>query len=314
MRAISGGGAFTYGNITDINANFSEVQGIDLWVRPQVGSDANVGTYDKPFKTLTGLAAVGAMVPFTKIGLQGVLKENFVAPAVSDISIIGVANQPRQATSSGVPNGGGATWMNPGTVAQALVEVGASNALKSQSWRFQNIFFGQAGVAPCMILNRTIAGSDSSHAAVLGCTFTAPGVAAAIGISTGEILRLLVDGCQFYDFNGAAAYAIRANIAGGIANPPYLQWQILNSMFTNNVNNIVGALRNATITGNSVMVLGRTQTTTISIGLSGGANNTVMDNNIGDNLTGAGASYTGGTNDAWCNKYRDDGFGSGVPS
>jgi hypothetical protein len=319
MYTITGGGQFSRTNINQINSNFSELQGAanaapDIWVRPQYGNNNNVGSYDKPFATMAG--ASRAFEPGIVIGLQGVLKENFVAPLINDVTIVGLANQPRQATSSGIPNGGGATWMNPSTVASPLLHIGSSTmgTAKSQAWTVSNVFFGQAGVAANVIVDRGVGGNDASHAAFYGCAFTALGIAGGIGLSTGEIIRLIVDGCQFYDFTGAAAYGIRANIAGGIANPPYLQWQITNSLFTNNVNNLVGALRNATITGNSFMVLGRTQTTTVSIGLTGGANNTVMDNNIGDNLTGAAASYTGGTNDAWCNKYRDDGFGSGVPS
>lgn len=314
MNIITGGGSFTSRNISDINGNFSELQSVDVWVRPQFGNDTNVGSFDKPFATMAGCSR--AFKPGIRIGLQGVLKENFVAPLINDVSIYGYANQPRQATSSGTPNGGGATWMNPSTVASPLLHIGSSamGVAKSQAWSLNNIFFGQAGVAANVIVDRGVGGNDASHASFYGCTFTAAGIAAGIGISTGEIIRLIVSGCQFYDFTGAAAYAIRANIAGGIANPPYLQWEIANSRFTNNVNNIVGALRNADIHDNCFQVLGRTQTTTINIGLTGGANNNVMANRIGDNLTGAAASYTGGTNDSWCNMYRDDGFGSGVPS
>lgn len=319
FNPITGGGVFTNKNISDINANFSAITDtIDVWVSPQSATAVTVGggTFARPYDSMTSLNAAGAMRAGVTIGLVGVLKENFVAPCVNDVTIVGVANQPRQATSSGVPNGGGATWMNPSTVASPLLHIGssASGVTKSQAWSLQNIFFAQAGVAPNVIVDRGVGGNDASHASFYGCSFSAGGIAAGIGISTGEILRLIVQGCEFYDFNGAAAYAIRANIAGGIANPPYLQWKIQGNYFTNNVNNLVGALRNATITGNSFEVLGRTQTTTISVGLTGGANNTVMGNYMGDNLTGAGASYSGGTNDSWCNMYRDDGFGSGVPS
>lgn len=316
MQQVSGGGAFTRANIAAINSNFTSVGGIDLWVRPQAvgASNTNVGSYDKPFATMTGLAAAGAMVPGVTIGLQGVLKEIFVAPAVNDITIVGVANQPRQATSDGVPNGGGATWMNPGTVASALVTCGSLGTDNGQAWTFKNIFFGQAGSAACVIMNRTLAGADSSHSAFYNCTFTAPGVNSGIGLSCGEILRLIVDHCQFYDFNGTTARAIYANIAGGIANPPYLEWQITNNTFTNNVNHIVGALRNAVITGNNINLIGKTQTTTGMILLAGGANNIVMGNNIADASAGPSVgTYTGGTADAWFNNY-NDGAVAGVPS
>lgn len=314
LQPVTGGGVFSRQNINQINENFAALSQPDVWIRPQYGNNNNVGSFDQPFATMAGCAR--ALEPGIVIGLQGVLKENFVAPLVNDVTIVGMANQPRQATSSGVPNGGGATWMNPGTVASPLLHIGSSTmgTAKSQGWKVMNVFFGQAGAAANVIVDRGVGGNDASHAAFYNCAFSAGGVAGGIGLRTGEIIRLIVDGCEFYDFNGAAAYAIYANIAGGIANPPYLQWKITNNVFVNNVNNLVGALRNATITGNNFQSIGRSQTTTISIGLSGGANNTVMGNWIGDQLTGATATFTGGTTDKWCNYYSDDGCGSGVPS
>jgi hypothetical protein len=314
VTGINGGAFLPQVGAAAASGVVTDLRGIDVWIRPQAGSDNNLGTYDSPFATFSGMNAVGAIVPGITIGLSGVLKENFVAPAINDVRVVGYANQPRQATSGGVPNGGGATWMNPGTVASALVTLGSLGTDNGQAWQFENIFFGQAGAAPNVIATRTVAGGDSSHCSFYNCVFTAPGVAAGIGLSCGEIIKLIVRNCQFYDFNGAAAYGIRANIAGGIANPPYLQWQLTGNTFVNNVNNLVGALRNASITGNTFESIGRTQTTTISIGLTGGANNTVMGNFIGDQLTGATASFTGGTTDKWCNYYSDDGCGSGVPS
>ena len=63
MYTITGGGSFTRTNIDQINSNFSELSGsagagsasgLSVWVRPSYGNNNNVGTYDKPFATLSG--------------------------------------------------------------------------------------------------------------------------------------------------------------------------------------------------------------------------------------------------------------------
>lgn len=311
MIPIVGGGAFTARNIADINNNFAALQEVDLWVRPQAGN-ANTadGSYDRPFVTMT--AAAAAMTHGMVVGLEGVLKENFVAPDLNDITIRGYANQPRQATDNGVANGGGATWLNPGTVASPLVHV-ASGALDkpSQAWRFENIFFNNAGDAPCLKLDRKVTGADSSHASVYGCWFTG----ADCGIQTGEIINLTVDGCLFFDFVGAGDCGIEASVGGGIANPPYLQWVISNNRFINNVDHVVGALRNATIYNNNFVIVGRTITTTIALSLDGGAGNSVYNNMFNRPLaTSPNATlYVGGTGDVWSNNYGSDDIFFGVP-
>jgi hypothetical protein len=63
MQVITGGGAFTAGNISAINNNCSELQSINVWVRPQAGSNTGnssnlpLGSYDNPYATMGGLAA-----------------------------------------------------------------------------------------------------------------------------------------------------------------------------------------------------------------------------------------------------------------
>ena len=131
----------------------------------------------------------------------------------------------------------------------------------------------------------------------------------------GEIINLTVDGCLFFDFVGAGDTGIEASIAGGIANPPYLQWVIRNNRFVNNVNHVVGALRNATISGNNFVVIGRTVTTTICLSLASGANNSVFNNmfNRPLNTSPNATLYAGGTNDVWSNNYGSDAIFFGVP-
>lgn len=310
LRTITGGGTFSRQNISDINANFSEVSQPDVWLRPQAATPGADGSYEKPFGSMAGLSRI--LEPGLVIGLEGVLFENYVAPAINDITIRGYANQPRQATDSGVANGGGATWLNPASVASPLIDIGNYAQDKpSQAWRFENIFFNNAGDAACVKLQRLITGSDSSHASFYGCKFTG----ADSGIQTGEIINLTVEDCTFFDFVGAGDTGIEASIAGGIANPPYLAWVLKNNNFYNNVNHVVGALRNATITGNNFQIIGRTITTTIALSLSGGANNSVFRNTFNRPLnTSPNATlYVGGTNDVWSNNDGSDAQFYGVP-
>ncbi len=312
MESITGTGAFDAQAASAINRNFQNVpNGFDLWVRPQnVSGNGQTGTYTQPFQSFA--AAGGALRAGMTIGFQGVTKENWSAPVVNDINIVGVAQQPRQATDDGVANGGGATWLNPATVASPLVDLaGNTSNAPTQAWRFQNIFFNNAGAAACVRLQRLITGSDSSHASFYGCWFTG----ADSGIQTGEIINLTVDGCLFFDFTGAGDCGIEASIAGGIANPPYLQWVISNNRFVNNVDHIIGALRNATIFNNNFVIVGRTITTTIALSLDGGAGNSVYNNMFNrPTATSPNATlYVGGTGDIWSNNYGSDAIFFGVP-
>jgi len=304
MQDIVGTGAFDAQAASKINSNFLNIQGYDLWVRPQnVSGNGQTGTYTQPFQSFA--AAGGALRAGMVVGFQGVTKENWATPVVNDITIVGVSDQPRQATDDGVANGGGATWLNPSTVASPLVDLaGNTSNAPTQAWRFQNIFFNNAGDAACVRLQRLITGSDSSHASFYGCKFTG----ADSGIQTGEIIFLTVIGCTFFDFVGTTDTAIEASIAGGIANPPYLGWVIQNNVFTNNVNHIVGALRNATITGNSFSWKGRSVTTTLQLDLTNGINNIVMGNYFGvahAETGSAGMFLPQNTLNSWLNFYRD---------
>ena len=97
-QTITATGSFDAAAATAINTNFQNIQGFDLWVRPQnVSGNGETGTYTQPFSSFT--AAGGALRAGMTIGFQGVTKENWTAPVVNDIRIVGVANQPRQATA-----------------------------------------------------------------------------------------------------------------------------------------------------------------------------------------------------------------------
>ncbi len=314
LQTILGGGAFTQGNINAINSNFAALQNIDVWVRPQYGSNSGNGSvkyphgsYNNAYATMAGVAS--ALRPGLVIGLQGVLFENYVAPAINDITIVGVANQPRQATDSGVANGGGATWLNPGTVASALVDIGNYTQDKpSQAWRFQNIFFNNAGDAPCVTLRRKLTGADSSHASFYGCRMSG----ADSGIHSIEASFVTVVGCDFYNFTGSTDCAIESVAGDGVALP--LQWTIDGNRFFNNYAHIVAPLSSGTVTNNIFGWKGSSVTSTVQVHLDGGGKNNVVMKNMFQmaESTGTATMFGGGTDDGWFNNYAD-GAVSGVP-
>jgi hypothetical protein len=97
------------------------------------------------------------------IVLGGVLREQAIAPLdVYDVTIIGAANNPRQATSGGVPTGGGASWLAPTSpvALQALLEIRAAG------WSINNIQFTPTTSAAAVRLTRSavIDTIDASHA------------------------------------------------------------------------------------------------------------------------------------------------------
>lgn len=315
QQTITGGGSFTQGNINAINSNFTALQDIDLWVRPQYGtSNGNgstkfpLGSYDNPYSTMAALTS--RIVPGIVIGLQGVLQEYWSPPNVADVTIRGVANYPRQATTSGVPNGGGATWLSPSTV----VNTSALCNVIGQSWRFENIYFNNAGTtAPCVML--TVSGTgdppvdpDASGASFEGCVFT--GTDDGIS-STGLPNFVQINNCTFFNFAGTGDTAISYAVGAGLKT--LWQWSITNCRFENNVHNIVAALNGANVHGNTFHYIGNTVTSTSLVILTNGKNNNVMLNKFTmAESTGTATIFQGGTNDAWFNYYAD-GAVAGVP-
>jgi hypothetical protein len=308
LATISGGGALTFKNIADINANFAAVQVPDIWVRPQYGNDSTGdGSYAKPFATMSGTARV--LAAGMVVGIEGVLFEEYTGPIIGDVTLLGMANQPRQATTSGAPNGGGATWLSPSGGTGNLLTI------QGQGWRVENVFFNNTATGSTtadVVLSRAgdpPTAADASHAAFVGCKFTGGNYGIRDDGGAGFVL---IDGCTFFNFVGSGDTAIKSTSTSQ-ANP--LQWHVRNSYFFNNVNHIVTPLVGATLTGNTIMVKGSTvATTTTAVDFTGGSSNVVMANNLGDNASGAAATWTGGTNDMWCNLTADDGMASGVPA
>ena len=230
--------------------------------------------------------------------LGGVLREQVTAPLyIHDVTIIGAQNIARQATSGGVPTGGGATWMSPTAVNNALPLL----RLNSQGWRLEDIYFNNAATgAPCVSLFRDagsgVLESDASHASIVNCKFTG----GDDGIQdSGGCNHVSIVGCEFANFAAAGAIAMSAVVGAGQGT--LQNWQIIDNVYLNNVNHIIMGLTNANIYGNTFSWKGQTITTTLQISLTGGQHNSIWENKFGMLTTTAGMTtmFAVGTEDSW---------------
>ena len=213
FQTITGGGAFTKQNINAINANFAAVGGPDIWVRPQSGRDSSAdGTYDSPFATIGGALASRYCVPGKSIGLLGVTLEEVDGAIVNDITIWGMGNQPRQATTSGAANGGGATWLSPSGGTGSLLSI------NGQAWKVGNIYFNNSATGATTGCIKLTGGgdppltADAGHTQILGNVFT--GEANGLYINGGPGF-LTIGGNTFYFFDSSGDCAILAGGSGG---------------------------------------------------------------------------------------------------
>lgn len=317
MYTLTGGGAFTRVNIDQINSNFREVSGgsgssgsVDVYINPANGNNNNNGlSPGSPKATMAGCSSL--IAPGIRIGLLGVLTEEFVMPIVSDVSIIGLANQPRQATTSGAPNGGGSTWLSPSGGSGILLKV------RGQGTRIENIYFNNSSAQPCIQILTDGAGdppvdSDGAHAQILGNIFT--GADAGIQVSGGTNF-VTIAGNTFFNFTGTGDTGIEAVTGAGVGT--LWGWKLLNNVFYNNVNHVILPCVNATITGNNFIIIGggSAVTSTIALSLTGGAKNSVYNNmfNRPVNTSPNATLFVGGTSDVWSQNYGSDAVFFGVP-
>lgn len=235
---------------------------------------------------------------FDIISVAGVVKEQVVAPlGVFDVTIVGAANRPRQATSGGVPTGGGSTWVAPSSPAAttALLE------LIEQGWTIQNMFFAPVASSPCIKLTRAedAVHPDPSHASILGCKFGCTGISGAIGIEdSGGCYHVLVAGNEFESVGGTAILGVAG---AGIAD--CLEWMILDNKFDTCANVIDLSASRHLIARNKFI-----HTTTIRIKEEGSAAyNIVVDNQF--DCAAAGVAHAGGfygvSTDTWRNYVTD---------
>lgn len=296
MQTITGGGSFTRKNIQQINQNFAEVSQPDVWVRPQAGNDANDGlTRDTAKATLAGCASL--IEPGIVIGLEGVLFEEYSSPIVNDVTIRGMANQPRQATTSGVANGGGATWLAPASGATTHLAI-----VRGQGWTFENIYFNNATASQACVQLLISGGGDppadpsGEKATFTNCIFTG----ARYGLLlTGGPNGTLVQGCTFFGFADSGDTAILSETGAGVHTNSFMR--ITGCEFYSNATHINLSSFGVEIANNYFAYVRNTVTTTVQIDLAGSDNASIHDNHfdVPYNQAGLSAMFVAGTDDRW---------------
>jgi hypothetical protein len=213
---------------------------------------------------------------------------------VNDVTLVGMGNLPRQATTSGIPNGGGATWLSPTS--------GTSNLLQpnGQGWRIQNIFFNNSATGATTGCIKLVNAGDpptsncSEKTTVIGCILTG----AANGIHAVDLPNnILIDGCTFFGFSGSGDLGIAS--ATGLGTGTLNNWVIQNCDFQGNAGHITAPLTSATIRRCKFSYIYGSVTSTTQLVLTSGSNNSIYDCHfdIPYNTNGITAMFALGTND-----------------
>lgn len=210
--------------------------------------------------------------------LGGVLREQAVTPlGVFDVTIMGAANQPRQATNGGVPTGGGASWLAPTSpvATTALIRV------IEQGWSFENIQFAPVAASNCIEFDReeTALIPDSSHGLVTGCYFSTGG-AAGHGIGMKGVKKIVIENNLFEALTGAGGHAIHEILIGAVSVCSHCI--IRGNKFMQNANDIRVAAGQFNLVEKNVFYSTNPVTVGNRVNLNGGINNAVLDNSFKD--------------------------------
>jgi len=263
-------------------------------VDPQNGSDSNDGVaWDQAFATMT--AAFAVVADYDTILLNGVLREQVTAPlGVFDVTILGAANNPRQATSGGVPTGGGATWLAPTSPAATTPLL----TLLEQAWTIDNIFFGTVASTPSLRLKglETASFPDASHAIVRNCAFATQGLTAEVGIGGWNLFNTIFKNCRFQGLTGTAIAGEDVSIRTPAEN------QILDCYFRECANAINMPMNYGRIVGNFFKDI-----TTLQIDINAGADNYVCFNMFDKSQANISIAqgFVGNASDMWRNWSSD---------
>ena len=206
----------------------------------------------------------------------------------SDITIVGVGNQPRHADS---PWPTAATWKPPAspTAATPLLKI------RSQGVRLINFLFDAPVDAAAVELERNAESGESehdgSHFSAFGMRFV--GGQSGIEIDGGAFNVRLQDNI-FQDLTNGI---LQLNTAVSVP----LQWQILYNYFVNNTHHIRMDSVRSMLLGN---VSGKFTTTGFNLHFATqGANNAVHGNYLSGDYD---AGYVAGTSDDWAGNYSMD--------
>jgi hypothetical protein len=235
--------------------------------------------------------------------LSGVLREQAVAPdGIFDVSIIGASNRPRQATSGGVPTGGGACWLPPASGAVASTPL---LELTRQGWHIENIEFTPHTSSAGIRLTRSASVDliDAGHVEIVDCFFGSNGGSGQIGIEDNG-------GCGFCLIQNNRFQSLTTALKGlNTAAAVPQMWQILNNYFNGNTNAIGMSLTESLIANNFIRQTANDTNFKVNlVAVAGqGSLNQVIDNIFPDaaaNVTIA-KGYKPGTTDVWRNYVTD---------
>lgn len=254
-----------------------------------IGSDSNSGL--SPFTPFATVARAFTFIDsYDIVVISGVVTEQVVAPlGVFDVTLLGAAGLPRQATSGGVPTGGGAYWKPPSspTASTALLE------LIEQGWSIKNICFSPTTSSPCIQGTRAedAVHPDPSHLLIDGCFF----IDGTTGIGfqdSGGLFNVVIQNCIFQSLTTA----IKGIAGAGIATP--LRHGYFNNYFNQNVNDIVIGCSYGRIENNDFK-----NTTTQKVDLTAGGHEIVYFNRFDDNVADIDPAhgYTGSATGSWGN-------------
>lgn len=281
------------GRIWYVNPNTNGNHGVQ-------GSDSNSGRSPlNPFATVS--RAFEFIDSYDIIVLAGVVREQLVAPlGVFDVTIVGAGNLPRQATSGGVPTGGGSTWMAP---ASGAVAATALLELIEQGWAVENILFVPHTSSPGILLTRAedTVHPDPSHAVIRGCRFAAG--TTNIGVKdVGGCYHIVVEDCIFQTGVGIQ------NTSTGVDVPTLNQF--LNNIFDRCTTGISGSYNYSTVRGNRFrMTVNDINFPKINMKAvsNQGTSNFVIENYFPDATANYAINkgYTPATSDVWRNYVTD---------
>ena len=224
--------------------------------------------------------------------LGGVLREQALAPlGVFDVTIMGGANLPRQATNSGVPTGGGAYWTFP-SATTPVADTALLN-LREQGWTVQNIAFTPYTSSPCIQGTRaeTATYPDPSHLLIDSCLMI-DGTTGVGFRDSGGCSDVVIQNCRFQSL----ATAIKGIAGAGIAD--CLSHQYLGNFFNQNTNDIVISCSYGIIQGNRFK-----NTTTKKVSLTAGGHEIVVWNFFDDLAADIDPAhgYDGSATGTWSN-------------
>ena len=230
--------------------------------------------------------------------LGGVLREQAVAPSgVYDVTIVGAAGIPRQATDGGVPTGGGATWMAPASGAVATTPL---LEIVRQGWAIENVLFNPHTSSAAVRLTTSGGLNEAGQFAMRGCTILGGGTG-QIGVEdNGGSGFCVIEDCIFQLLTGTALLGLST------ANAVPLSWAIRNNVFRQNTNDVKMSLSYGLIEKNKFMTAGSGGTNKVisTKAVAGqGDNNMVLLNhfvNVAATIKN-NAGFDGGAADVWAN-------------